>query len=51
MEALAIQEVPMVGLAWRSQGYAMNKRVSGFKNLPGALTFYSGTTFEDATVG
>jgi len=21
------------------------------KNLPGALTFYSGTTFEDATVG
>ena len=51
MEALAIQEVPMVGLAWRSQGYAMQKRVGGFKNLPGALTFYSGTTFEDATVG
>ncbi len=24
---------------------------SGFKNLPGALTFYSGMTFEDATVG
>jgi ABC-type transport system substrate-binding protein len=51
LEALAIQEAPMVGLAWRSQGYAMQKRVSGFKNLPGALTFYSGTTFEDATVG
>jgi ABC-type transport system substrate-binding protein len=51
LEALAIQEAPMVGLAWRSQGYAMQKRVSGFKNLPGALTFYSGTTFEDTTVG
>jgi ABC-type transport system substrate-binding protein len=51
MEALAIQEAPIVGLAWRSQGYAMQKRVSGFKNLPGALTFYSGTTFEDVSVG
>ena len=51
MEALAIAEAPMVGLAWRSQGYAMQKRVSGFKNLPGALSFYSGTTFEDVSVG
>ncbi|HMK78098.1 MAG TPA: ABC transporter substrate-binding protein [Xanthobacteraceae bacterium] len=51
MEALAIEDVPMVGLAWRSQGYAMQKRVSGFKNLPGALSFYSGTTFEDVSVG
>jgi ABC-type transport system substrate-binding protein len=51
LEALAIEEVPMVGLAWRSQGYAMQNRVSGFKNLPGALTFYSGTTFEDVSVG
>jgi len=25
MEALVIQEAPMVGLAWRSQGYAMQK--------------------------
>jgi ABC-type transport system substrate-binding protein len=51
MEALALEEAPMVGLAWRSQGYAMQKRVSGFKNLPGALSFYSGTTFEDVSVG
>jgi peptide/nickel transport system substrate-binding protein len=51
LEAFAIEEVPMVGLAWRSQGYAMRNRVSGFKNLPGALTFYSGTTFEDVSVG
>ena len=51
LEALAIEEAPIVGLAWRSQGYAMQKRVTGFKNLPGALTFYAGTTFEDTTVG
>ena len=51
LEALVIEEAPMVGLAWRSQGYAMQKRVTGFKNLPGALTFYAGTTFEDTAVG
>jgi peptide/nickel transport system substrate-binding protein len=51
METLAIAEVPIVGLAWRSQGYAMQKDVSGFKNLPGSLTFYSGLTFEETSVG
>ncbi len=42
------------GFAHENFGFvtdAMQKRVSGFKNLPGALTFYSGTTFEEATVG
>ena len=47
MEAAAIDEAPIVGLAWRSQGYAMQRDVTGFANLPGALTFYSGITFED----
>jgi ABC-type transport system substrate-binding protein len=51
LEGLVIEEAPIVGLAWRSQGYAMQKKVSGFKNLPGALTFYSGSTFENVTVG
>jgi peptide/nickel transport system substrate-binding protein len=51
LEKVAIAEVPIVGLAWRSQGYAMQKDVTGFKNLPGALTFYSGVTFEDAAMG
>ena len=36
----------MVGLCFRAQGYAMSRQVTGFQNLPGALTFYSGTTFE-----
>ncbi|ONG54437.1 peptide ABC transporter substrate-binding protein [Pseudoroseomonas deserti] len=51
MEQVAIEEAPMVGLTWRSQGYAMRKAVTGFRNLPGALTFYSGLTFETAAVG
>ena len=51
MEALALAEAPIVGLAWRSQGYAMRKDVSGFRNLPGALTFQSGITLEEAQVG
>ncbi|MDB5370619.1 MAG: twin-arginine translocation pathway signal precursor [Roseomonas sp.] len=46
MEGVAIEQAPIVGLTWRSQGYAMKKGVSGFRNLPGALTFYSGLTFE-----
>ena len=51
MEKVALQEVPIAGLSWRSQGYAFRKGVTGFKNLPGALTFYSGTTFEETSVG
>jgi peptide/nickel transport system substrate-binding protein len=50
MERIAIEEAPIVGLTWRSQGYAMRRRVNGFKNMPGALTFYSGLTFETAEV-
>ena len=38
-------------LAWRAQGYAMARDVQGFKNLPGALTFYSGFTLEDTSIG
>ena len=41
----------MVGLAWRSQGYAMAKDVQGFRNLPNAVTFYSGLTLEHTYFG
>lgn len=51
MERLALEDAPMVGIAWRSQGYAMQRYVEGFKNLPVFLTFYSGTTIEDVSVG
>ena len=51
LEKVAIETAPMVGLAWRSQGYAMKKSVEGFTNLPGQLTFYSGITLEEAMFG
>ena len=44
---LALDQCPMVGLAWRAQGYAMARDVRGFVNLPGAFTFFSGLTLED----
>ncbi len=42
-----IDNPTMVSLAWRSQGYAMAKDVTGFTNMPGALTFFSGLTLEE----
>ncbi|WP_426954839.1 ABC transporter substrate-binding protein [Muricoccus radiodurans] len=46
MQRAALDEVPLVGLAWRSQGYGMDRRVQGFVNLPGALTTSSGLMLE-----
>lgn len=51
VQQLALEDAAMVGLAWRSQGYAMHRGVRGFKNMPGFLTFYSGLTIEDTEVG
>ena len=50
MQHVALEEAPMVGLCWRSQGYGLKKTVEGFQNMPGALTFYSGTTLEETSV-
>jgi peptide/nickel transport system substrate-binding protein len=47
----AMEEVPIVGLAFRSQGYGMDRRVQGFVNLPGALTTSSGSMLEVTTIG
>ena len=49
MQAAAIEEVPIVGLAWRSQGYAMDRRVQGFTNLPAALSTSSGFILEETS--
>jgi peptide/nickel transport system substrate-binding protein len=51
MQIAALEEVPLVGLAWRSQGYGMDKRVVGFTNLPGALSTSSGAMLEDTSFG
>jgi peptide/nickel transport system substrate-binding protein len=42
--------VPLAGLCWRSQGYAMTRNVTGFANLPGGLNFYSGYSLEDVSL-
>jgi peptide/nickel transport system substrate-binding protein len=49
MQVAALAEVPLVGLAWRSQGYGMDKRVTGFTNLPGMLSTASGSMLAETS--
>ncbi len=49
IQRLAVDQVPAIFLAWRSQGYAMARDVQGFSNMPGALTFFSGATLEETS--
>ena len=49
LERLAVESVPMVSLCWRDQGYGMSKDLTGFTDMPGALTFYSAMTLETAS--
>ena len=51
MQRAALEEVPMAGLAWRQQGYGMDRSVKGFANMPGALTGLSGATLEETWFG
>jgi peptide/nickel transport system substrate-binding protein len=51
MQRAALEEAPVVVLAWRSQGYGMDTSVMGFANLPGALTTSSGGMLEETYVG
>ena len=51
VEKLAVEQVPMVSLCWRDQGYAMVRELAGFTDMPGALTFYSAMTLETASFG
>jgi len=51
LQKTALETVPMVGLCWRSQGYAMTRDVQGFSNLAGGLNFYSGYSIEDVSFG
>ena len=51
LQRLILAQTPIVSLAWRAQGYAMAAGVKGFTNMPGALTFFSGTTLEETTLG
>lgn len=48
LQKAAFEEMPIVGLTWRSQAYGMQRALSGFRNFPGALTFYSPISLEDS---
>jgi peptide/nickel transport system substrate-binding protein len=47
----ALEEVPLIGLAWRAQAFGMKKEVEGFANLPGALTLSSGFMLAETRIG
>lgn len=51
MQRAALEEVPLAGLAWRAQGYGLDRRLTGFTNLPGALTTSSGAMLEETMFG
>jgi peptide/nickel transport system substrate-binding protein len=50
LQRRALELSPILPLTWRSQGYAFQKYVKGFQNLPGFLTFWSGYMFEQTSV-
>jgi glutathione transport system substrate-binding protein len=41
---------PLVFLMWRDQSYAAKKSLTGFKPLPGFLSFQSGISLETASI-
>jgi peptide/nickel transport system substrate-binding protein len=51
MQRAALEEVPVVGLAWREQGYGLDRRVTGFEIMPAALSLSSGALLEETRVG
>ncbi len=51
IETKFLETAPMVTLAWRAQAFAMARDVTGFRNINGMLTSYSGITLEDVAVG
>jgi peptide/nickel transport system substrate-binding protein len=47
VQRILLQDVPVAFLVKRTQAYAMQKNVQGFRNLPEQLTFHSGYTLEE----
>jgi peptide/nickel transport system substrate-binding protein len=50
LEKAALEQAVLVGLAWRSQGYGMSKKVTGFRSMPGGTNFNSGTLLEETQI-
>lgn len=47
IEARILEYAPVVGLTWRVQGYGLKQNVESFKNFPGGLIFYTGTSLAE----
>lgn len=50
VQRAALDDAAFVGVAWRAQGYAWMRDLHGFSNLPGALSFFSGSTLDNASL-
>lgn len=50
LDRLALEKASLVGLAWRAQGYAMVKGVTGFKSLPGGTNFFSAYLLDETAL-
>ncbi|MQB08029.1 peptide ABC transporter substrate-binding protein [Agrobacterium tumefaciens] len=46
----ALELSPFVYLMWRDQSYGVNKKVKGFTNMPGFLSFHSGLSLENVSI-
>ncbi len=51
LRAAFFDEVPLVGINWRTQAYARKVEVKGFHNLPGFLNVSSPYTLDDVVIG
>ena len=49
LQRAALEEVPLVGLAWREQGFGLDRRIQGFHTLPGALAINSAQSLENVS--
>jgi glutathione transport system substrate-binding protein len=46
----ALELSPFVYLMWRDQSYGLNKKVQGFTNMPGFLSYHSGLSLENISI-
>lgn len=49
IQALVVEETPVVPLLWRTQGFGLKAGIEGFAMMPGPLNGYSGVTLETTT--
>lgn len=46
-----VKDPPFLGVCFRPQAYARSADINGFTNLPGYLSFYSGISIENVSIG